>query len=512
MLLSYRSVIPIEQGWDQYQNQTVARQELLLKIQSSFGYGNMIHNFKNFVLRGNNKYFSQISENNDAIDTAINQYRQLSDLTSTELQALQNIAKVNQLYLEAANVVRNRLKAGDSAHQIDMAIRISDKPAIDGFLALRKVYSTQIRLSSDSIRSTISSASLILITGILFSALMILGSVIGMVTSIRKRILSLSRLIAAAETTKDLTVQISSDSKDEIGQAGVAFNLMLTRFKEVVTTIKSTSNELYAETQSLNQSSEQAQTTNQTQKNETLQVSSAMTEMASSIRDVASNAQDASHATQQLEREVQLSADIQSSTITSFKLLNDEITAASEVIKELQSISNDVEQVVSVIGDIADQTNLLALNAAIEAARAGESGRGFAVVADEVRNLAQKTQQSTSKIGLTLTELQSRAKQAVAVMISSTQQSTASIEQMQKAEAALLTVSNSISHISGLNLQIASAAEQQSNVAANINDNTQSINQTVDQANGNNQHVSTSAESINLLMSHLMKMVSEFTV
>ena len=106
MYLSYRSVIPIEQSWDEYQTQTVARQELLLKIQSSFGYGNMIHDFKNFVLRADDKYFSQIMQSNEEIETAINQYRLLSDLTATELQALDNISKVNDLYRKAAIKVR----------------------------------------------------------------------------------------------------------------------------------------------------------------------------------------------------------------------------------------------------------------------------------------------------------------------------------------------------------------------------------------------------------------------
>ncbi len=512
MYLSYRSVIPIEQSWDEYQTQTVTRQELLLKIQSSFGYGNMIHDFKNFVLRADDKYFSQIMQSNEEIETAINQYRLLSDLTATELQALDNISKVNDLYRKAAIKVRANLKTGESAHTIDKAIRISDKPAIDGFVALKKAYTSQIRSSGNSIRMTISNASTILVIGNAFGALMIIGSVMWIAISLRKRILTLSGLIATAEATKDLTIQISSGSEDEIGQAGNAFNLMLLRFKEVVSTIKSTSNQLYTKTQSLNHSSEQALITNQAQKNETQLVSSAMAEMASSIHEVASNAQDASQATQLAEREVKLSADIHSNAIISIKSLNNEITIASAVIEQLQAISDEVEQVVGVIGDIAAQTNLLALNAAIEASRAGESGRGFAVVADEVRNLAQKTQQSTSKIGHTLTELQQRANEAVTVMNSSSQQSTSSIEQMQQAETALQTVSNSISHISGLNLQIASVAEQQSKVATTININTQSIIQTVDEANNNNQLVSTSAEDIDHLMGNLLRMVSEFKV
>ncbi|MDH5230759.1 MAG: methyl-accepting chemotaxis protein, partial [Gammaproteobacteria bacterium] len=149
--------------------------------------------------------------------------------------------------------------------------------------------------------------------------------------------------------------------------------------------------------------------------------------------------------------------------------LANEAIQTSRVINELESKSDSIGAVVDVIKSIAEQTNLLALNAAIEAARAGESGRGFAVVADEVRVLAQRTQESTKEIENTVQQLQQGARLAVDAMERETETSNQTVNQANQAKDALAAITRSVEMINMLNLQIASASEEQNTVTENIN-------------------------------------------
>ncbi len=162
-------------------------------------------------------------------------------------------------------------------------------------------------------------------------------------------------------------------------------------------------------------------------------------------------------------------------TTKAIDTLSATIDAAVDDVKVLESATANIETVLKVINDIADQTNLLALNAAIEAGRAGESGRGFAVVADEVRTLAQRTQQSTTEIRNMIDFLQSGANAVAVAMSHSKDTASSAVNQAQGANEALEKIRLAIHLISDMNIQIASAAEEQSLVAEEINNNTVKI-------------------------------------
>ena len=157
-----------------------------------------------------------------------------------------------------------------------------------------------------------------------------------------------------------------------------------------------------------------------------------------------------------------------SSAQASINQLAAQIADTVEVVKRLEDDTSNVGTVLSVIRGIAEQTNLLALNAAIEAARAGEQGRGFAVVADEVRSLAQKTQQSTAEIEDIIESVQTGAKNTAAVMNASSEVTASSADMFNQASNKLDVISSSISQISGLNMQVATAAEEQTMVSEDI--------------------------------------------
>lgn len=164
-----------------------------------------------------------------------------------------------------------------------------------------------------------------------------------------------------------------------------------------------------------------------------------------------------------------------SDTTRSIDALSARIEQAVKEVKGLEVATGNIETILKVINDIADQTNLLALNAAIEAARAGESGRGFAVVADEVRTLAQRTQQSTTEIRNMIEQLQSGASAVSVAMNESKYTADDAVQKAQLANESLQRIRSAIQRISDMNMQIASAAEEQSLVAEEINTNTVKI-------------------------------------
>lgn len=213
------------------------------------------------------------------------------------------------------------------------------------------------------------------------------------------------------------------------------------------------------------------------QKEETEQVATAMNEMTATVCEVAKNTQYASEATKSVNSKVDEGGRFVASSVKSVLDLHREIEAAATVISQLSQESKEIGTVLDVIRSIAEQTNLLALNAAIEAARAGEQGRGFAVVADEVRTLASRTHMSTEEIRTMIERLQAGVANAVATMEKSRTEAQDTVNFTQQTEVILNTIKNSASDVNGMNLQIATAAEEQTKVAEEINQNIIKINE-----------------------------------
>ena len=199
-------------------------------------------------------------------------------------------------------------------------------------------------------------------------------------------------------------------------------------------------------------------------------------------------------------------------TTQAISQLSGQIDQAVVAVQELESDTASIESILGVITGIAEQTNLLALNAAIEAARAGEMGRGFAVVADEVRNLAARTQESTSEIREKIEKLQTGVVAVVNVMDNSKQTTLTTVEKSEQANATNESISESIRKITDMNLQIASAAEEQSQVAEEMNRNTSNIRdlsqQVMDNASQTNKAMKTQVKQVG----DQEKLLSQFIV
>jgi methyl-accepting chemotaxis protein len=199
-------------------------------------------------------------------------------------------------------------------------------------------------------------------------------------------------------------------------------------------------------------------------------------------------------------------------TTSSIDHLAADMSAAMVQVEGLAANSEKIGSVLEVIRAIAEQTNLLALNAAIEAARAGEAGRGFAVVADEVRNLAQRTQSSVEETRLVIEQLQSGTRDVVGSMNNSHRQAQDSVEQVSHAVTALRQIGDAVTVISDMNLQIASAAEQQSAVAEEINSNVATIRDVTESLSGQANESARVSQSLNSLANQQQGLMDQFRV
>ncbi|WP_036832029.1 methyl-accepting chemotaxis protein, partial [Photobacterium sanctipauli] len=273
----------------------------------------------------------------------------------------------------------------------------------------------------------------------------------------------------------DLTQRISVESKDEIGQLGEAFNGFITTIHRTISEVSSTLVAVQSSTQHIQAETQGVRGNASSQQEESAQVATAVHEMSATSDNVSNHARDAAEASQHASNESNTAQSVLGDAVSSIHQLADDIDASSKVISELEHDVGNIASILDVIRGIADQTNLLALNAAIEAARAGEQGRGFAVVADEVRSLASKTQASTGEIQAMIERLQSGAKEAVIAMESSRASGGSTVAQANTANESLQAISHSINVINEMNLQIATAAAQQSQVSEEINQNVQHI-------------------------------------
>ena len=276
----------------------------------------------------------------------------------------------------------------------------------------------------------------------------------------------------AREVVDDPLMQlIYTGSTDEVGAMALAIKMQASELRAVVGRVSDSGLQLKSSAESLAGTIEQTNIRVHEQQSQTDQVATAMHEMSATVQEVARNAAYAADGTAQAQQSTTEGRQVVNDTIASIRQVATGVQEAAQVINQLNSNAADIGTVVDVIRGIAEQTNLLALNAAIEAARAGEQGRGFAVVADEVRTLAQRTQQSTQEIQGMVERLQSGAGQAVEAMEQGREKTEVSVQKATEAGRALEDIAKQIARISDMSTQIATAAEQQSAVAEEINSN-----------------------------------------
>ncbi|MGR5196223.1 methyl-accepting chemotaxis protein [Vibrio rotiferianus] len=278
----------------------------------------------------------------------------------------------------------------------------------------------------------------------------------------------------------DLTQRIKIERMDEIGELATHVNQFLAQMQAMLKGIVENSEQLSAQANQANELSAMAAGRVEHQQNDVNQIATAIHEMSATAAEVASHAELTASASQNSASACQDGQDVIQKNREAIVELAEQVSDAASVISELEANTQSINQILSTIQGIAEQTNLLALNAAIEAARAGEQGRGFAVVADEVRVLSQRTHGSTEEIRTMIETLQGNTKLAVNSMQTSTSLADTSVDYAQQAHDSLTSITNSITEINDMAMQIASAAEEQRAVSEDISRNTQGIKDDAD--------------------------------
>lgn len=310
----------------------------------------------------------------------------------------------------------------------------------------------------------------------------------------------------------DFTQRSKVKTKDEFGELSAWVNGLVEKLQKVMSEIEQASNEVADSAGSNVRLASDSKRLMGAQNERTTEVASSMSEMVSTVDQVAQSSEVILRQIQSVDQRASQNREQMDTNIHKIELLLGQIETSTAVVNELDEHSKSIDRILEVIQGIAEQTNLLALNAAIEAARAGEQGRGFAVVADEVRTLATRTHSSTEEIQTVIAQLQQGVSKTVGSMEESRKSATDSVDQARTVGLSLAELQGSMAEIRDLSMQIATAAEEQSAVAQEIKQNVLEISEMSEQAALGSDQSEKDSEGLAKLASHQKYLLSQFKI
>ncbi|KPZ67562.1 Methyl-accepting chemotaxis protein CtpH [Shewanella sp. P1-14-1] len=484
--------------------QSVHNVETILKQQNqnllSVTMLQLRRNEKDFMLRRTQSYLDRFDKNISLFKTQLN-------ASTLDYQTKKQITELVNAYQRSFVQLTDKEKEfGLSAYDGDMLIlrEAIKKTAID--LSTLQQQTHQEISQAENNALILGATIFVLITLILcVFAYLILRSIVVPINDINK-------VISEVEKNKDLTLRCDETRNDELARIAKHFNAMVLSFQTLIEQVNESVEAMNISCEELTQNAVVASDGVSRQLSETDMVATAITEMGATIEEIASNTEQAALKANETNEHAQQGLVSVEQTIEKIQTLASQLSDSSEVVGELERDSETIGSVLDVIRGIAEQTNLLALNAAIEAARAGEQGRGFAVVADEVRSLAMRTQESTEEISKIITTLQSRTHSIVQLMDASQQKGTDSVEQAGGAGQLLHSITQDVQTISDMSTQIATAIEEQSMVAAEVNKNVVIIRDIADETANATEENSAATQDVRQRAEALHEAVSLFKV
>ncbi|EJM67227.1 methyl-accepting chemotaxis protein [Pseudomonas sp. GM50] len=399
--------------------------------------------------------------------------------------------------------------------ELTKLLLIDMKTVVDGsgkqLNDLADLFAKQVAAESQKSAAHYETSRMIVSLFIALAALATVGLAMLLTRSIVK---PLSEALHAAENVArgDLTRPIETHGNDEVSRLLKALATMQHNLRETLQGISGSATQLATAADELNAVTLDSTQNLQQQNNEIEQAATAVTEMTTAVEEVARNAVSTSDATRQSSESAHVGQARVSETVSAISALASDVQTTGGLVQSLANQSQDIGKVLDVIRAIAEQTNLLALNAAIEAARAGESGRGFAVVADEVRALAYRTQQSTQEIEQMVQGMRTGSTQALDSMQASSSRAASTLALAERAGEALQTITESVHQIHERNLVIASAAEEQAQVAREVDRNLVNIRDLSVRSAAGADQTSASSHELSQLANSLRTMVQRFQV
>ncbi|MCF4997827.1 HAMP domain-containing protein [Pseudomonas syringae] len=414
--------------------------------------------------------------------------------------------------------LEDRMKTLSRNNQVDELRELLNKDLLTNSEAVNTALTRLLDINSEQVAETNQGAAdqysmsfnLVVTLLLIASGLTVLFAWL-LTVSITKPI---AKALNAAETIAEgnLTQPIHVDGTDEAGRLLAAMEKMQSKLRDTLQRISGSATQLASAAEELNSVTDESARGLTQQNNEIEQAATAVNEMTSAVEEVARNAVSTSEASKEATTSAGDGRDLVQETVSAIERMSADVQSTATLIGDLANESRDIGKVLDVIRGLADQTNLLALNAAIEAARAGEAGRGFAVVADEVRALAHRTQQSTSEIERMIGSIQTGTEHAVDSMRNSTERAESTLNIARGAGLSLDTINTAIVEINERNLVIASAAEEQAQVAREVDRNLVNIRDlSVQSATGASQ-TSAASNELSRLAVDLNTMVGRFSL
>ncbi|SDO05988.1 methyl-accepting chemotaxis protein [Pseudomonas arsenicoxydans] len=459
------------------------------------------------------QYRSQMDTRDKELSEKIAAYDQL--VNTAEGKALYGQFKTTFAAYRAGIAQSFTLAEQGRRDELTKLLLVDMKTVVDGsgkqLNDLADLFAKQVAAESQNSADHYETSRMIVSLFIALAALATVGLAMLLTRSIVK---PLGDALNAAENVArgDLTRPIETHGNDEVSRLLKALATMQQNLRETLQGISGSAAQLATAADELNAVTLDSTQNLQQQNNEIEQAATAVNEMTTAVEEVARNAVSTSDATRQSSESAHAGQERVSETVTAIGALASDVQITGGLVQSLANQSQDIGKVLDVIRAIAEQTNLLALNAAIEAARAGESGRGFAVVADEVRALAYRTQQSTQEIEQMVQGMRSGSTQALDSMQASSSRAAATLALAERAGEALQTITASVHQIHERNLVIASAAEEQAQVAREVDRNLVNIRDLSVRSAAGADQTNASSHELSQLANSLRTMVQRFQV